>query len=64
MIWPARPALAPGGWAKGAVRRNDAHVLAHRENLASVRAAFDEVLSHFVTEPMTDPPRLAFAATM
>lgn len=56
MNWPARPALAPGCWAKGAVRRHDTYVLAHAENLANVRVAFDKVLSHFTTEPVTDPP--------
>jgi NAD(P)-dependent dehydrogenase (short-subunit alcohol dehydrogenase family) len=47
-----------------AIRRNDPYVLAHAENRASVREAFEEVLSSFTTGEVTDPGRLAFMAAM
>ncbi|HSW22446.1 MAG TPA: SDR family NAD(P)-dependent oxidoreductase [Burkholderiaceae bacterium] len=45
-----------------AIRRNEAYVLAHAENLASVQAEFDEVVSYFDREPVTDPDRLRVMA--
>ncbi|GGX95852.1 SDR family NAD(P)-dependent oxidoreductase [Massilia dura] len=41
-----------------AIKRNDGYVLAHGENRASVQAEFDEVMSYFSMEPVTDPDRL------
>jgi len=41
-----------------AIRRNDAYVLAHAENRASAQAEFDEVMSYFASEPVTDADRL------
>ncbi|HEY8357100.1 MAG TPA: SDR family NAD(P)-dependent oxidoreductase [Ramlibacter sp.] len=45
-----------------AIRCNDAYVLAHAENRPGAVAEFEEVLSYFATEPVTDEGRLQFMA--